>query len=152
MDIRGEFKRVLCTSHPWLDIAEPKKDGQFSWVLKIKYLPHSILVSHPCVTSLYQEIAHFAQKSLKEFCYPTCDSTRDNDKRCSAAAINRTWRSFASNQQGMISVGKAESTFRKTVLEHVSASRQDPNGVFLAQAPIFSEFLFFRYIKTWIHS
>ena len=28
--------------------------------------------------------------------------------------------------------------------EHVSASRQDPNGVFLARAPVLSEFLFFR--------
>ena len=32
--------------------------------------------------------------------------------------------------------------------EHVSASRQDPNGGFLALAPVFSELLFFRYIKT----
>jgi len=29
-------------------------------------------------------------------------------------------------------------------MEHVSASRQDPNGVFLARAPVCSEFLFFR--------
>ena len=28
--------------------------------------------------------------------------------------------------------------------EHVSASRQDPNGVFLARAPVCSEFLSFR--------
>ena len=32
-------------------------------------------------------------------------------------------------------------------LEHVSASRQAPNGMFLTRAPVFSEFLFFRYIK-----
>nr|VFK20360.1 MAG: hypothetical protein BECKLPF1236B_GA0070989_12083 [Candidatus Kentron sp. LPFa] len=31
--------------------------------------------------------------------------------------------------------------------EHISASRQGPNGVFLAQAPIFSEFLLFRYLN-----
>nr|VFK24113.1 MAG: hypothetical protein BECKLPF1236B_GA0070989_13933 [Candidatus Kentron sp. LPFa]VFK62993.1 MAG: hypothetical protein BECKUNK1418G_GA0071005_102840 [Candidatus Kentron sp. UNK]VFK70690.1 MAG: hypothetical protein BECKUNK1418H_GA0071006_103540 [Candidatus Kentron sp. UNK] len=31
--------------------------------------------------------------------------------------------------------------------EHVSASRQDPNGVFLARAPVLSEILFFRNFK-----
>nr|VFK47345.1 MAG: hypothetical protein BECKTC1821E_GA0114239_10829 [Candidatus Kentron sp. TC] len=31
--------------------------------------------------------------------------------------------------------------------EHVSASRQDPNGGFLARALVFSEFLFFRNLK-----
>ena len=31
--------------------------------------------------------------------------------------------------------------------EHVSASRQTPNGMFLAQAPIFWGFLFFRYLN-----
>ena len=36
--------------------------------------------------------------------------------------------------------------------EHVSASRQNPNGMFLAQAPIFSEFLFFRYLNLQRHS
>nr|VFK00612.1 MAG: hypothetical protein BECKLFY1418A_GA0070994_112012 [Candidatus Kentron sp. LFY] len=33
------------------------------------------------------------------------------------------------------------------IREHVSASRQDPNGVFLAQAPVLSEFLFSRDFK-----
>nr|VFK60264.1 MAG: hypothetical protein BECKUNK1418G_GA0071005_101021 [Candidatus Kentron sp. UNK]VFK68399.1 MAG: hypothetical protein BECKUNK1418H_GA0071006_100215 [Candidatus Kentron sp. UNK] len=32
--------------------------------------------------------------------------------------------------------------------EHVSASRQNPNGVFLARAPVLSEFLFFRNLNT----
>jgi len=31
--------------------------------------------------------------------------------------------------------------------EHISASRQDPNGVFLARAPVLSEFLFFRNVN-----
>nr|VFK42647.1 MAG: hypothetical protein BECKTC1821E_GA0114239_102028 [Candidatus Kentron sp. TC] len=32
--------------------------------------------------------------------------------------------------------------------EHISASRQDPNGVFLAQAPVRLEFLFFRNLNS----
>nr|VFK59773.1 MAG: hypothetical protein BECKTC1821F_GA0114240_10378 [Candidatus Kentron sp. TC] len=32
-------------------------------------------------------------------------------------------------------------------VEHISASRQDPNGVFLARTPVFRDFLFLRNLK-----
>jgi len=45
-------------------------------------------------------------------------------------------------------INQASSKIDENPRRYVSASRQDPSGVFLARSPVFSEFLFFRNVFT----